>query len=32
MTWEDIIRKETSPILDKANSKQRKKLKKSTSG
>ena len=28
MTWEDIIRKETSPILDKANSKQRKKLKK----
>ena len=28
MTWEDIIRKEHSPILDKANSKQKKKLKK----
>ena len=28
MNWEDIIRKEHSPILDKASSKQKKKLKK----
>jgi hypothetical protein len=28
MTWEDIIRKEDSPILDKTSSKQKKRLKK----